>query len=79
MTRFTVSIRTDGAATAQSTDDLDAALDWFTNAATEVMDDESDLDLATIQVDGVIWGKIEAGGIEPDPGGEVIPLRQARG
>lgn len=76
MTTYTVAVQeADAGPTAQSTADLDDALDWFTNGCTEVMDPESDVTFATLAVDGVICGAIRAGGLSPE-GGEVVALRQ---
>lgn len=76
MTKYTVAIRsTDAADEARSTDELDDALDWFTNAATEVMDDESPVTFASLAVNGVQCGMIEEPGMAPE-GGEVVRLRQ---
>jgi hypothetical protein len=77
MTKFTVAIKgDDGEVTARSTEDLDDALDWFTNAVTEVMDPEEDLSFASLSVAGQVWGMIQHGGLSPD--GEVVQIRAPR-
>lgn len=78
MTKYTVEIRErDGqAGEDQSTEDVDEALDWFTNAATEVIEDDGGLELATLKVGDFVWGVIERGGIMPPDGGEVVSLRK---
>lgn len=77
MTKFTVSITGEGGAVdAKDTQDADDALDWFTNAATEVMDEESDITAASLAVDGAVWGSIQEGGLEPDDGAKVVPMRK---
>jgi hypothetical protein len=73
--RYTVAI-TGEEDTSKDTNDLDAALDWFTNACTAVMDPEDDVSSATFKVNGETWGYMVEGG--PPGGGEVIDLGQAR-
>lgn len=76
MTTYTVAIHAEeDGPTAQSTADLDDALDWFTNACTDVMDPEGAVSFATLAVDGVIVGAIKAGGLAPE-GGEVLQMRK---
>lgn len=68
MSKYTVSIKGDGDATARSTEDLDEALDWFTNAVTDVMDpaeDGDELTHAMLIVDGVTCAICAIGGIGP--------------
>ena len=78
MTKYTVAIKgeADGP-TAKSTDDLDDALDWYTNACTAVMDPEEDLQAASLAVVGVVWAIIQENGVGGDGPGEVVEL-QAR-
>lgn len=76
LTTYTVAIQEeDGGPTAKSTQDLEEALDWFTNAVDDVMDQDGHVIFATLAVNGVITGMIRAGGLAPE-GGEVINLRQ---
>lgn len=79
MTSYTVANQSDGSGpAAQSTQDLDEAIDWYTNAVEAVMDQESDVTYAAISVDGVIWGEIRENGLAPQGGGEVIDLKPRR-
>jgi hypothetical protein len=81
MTTYVVAIREEGEAeaTARSTDNMDDALDWFTNAATEVMDQESEVTFASFSVDGALWGVLQEGGINPPDGeAEPVPARLRR-
>lgn len=66
MTKYTVAVKGEGDAEMRSTDDLDDALDWFTNACTEVMSADADLEFASLVIDGVVHGVINAAGIDPD-------------
>jgi hypothetical protein len=79
MTKYTLSIVRDGERSTRSTEDEEAAIDWFTNAATALFDPDDSLSSAELQVDGVIWGLLSEDGITPpEEGGEVIPLRRRR-
>jgi hypothetical protein len=73
---YTVTIVDEDQAEPESktTADLEEALDWFTNAASEVMEGESEIVMASIAVDGKLWGLVREGGLEPPGEGEVIPL-----
>jgi hypothetical protein len=62
---FAVEITADDGPEVQTTTDVNEALDWFTNACTEIFEEESGVNIATLVVDGVEWGRIEFGG----PGG----------
>lgn len=64
----------------QTTADIDEALDWFTNAVTEVLEGDSEVVFASITVDGVLWGEVREGGLArgDDGGGEVVPLRRTK-
>lgn len=73
MTTYAVAIRGEEDAT-RTTSDVDEALDWYTNACTEVIDPEGDLTYASLSVDGIVWASAQEGGIQPD-GGEVINLK----
>jgi hypothetical protein len=80
---FAVTVKDEDAAEpiTRRTRNMDEALDWFTNAATEVVENESPFVFASIEVDGVIWGEIREGGIEPmgdGGGGEVVQLPTPR-
>lgn len=79
MTSYTVAIRgeDDASPQARSTDDVDDAVDWFTNAIDAVMDPEADANFASLTVDGKIWGVIQEGGLRPD-GAEIIDIEQVR-
>ncbi len=65
---------------SKTTEDLDEALDWFTNAASEVFEAESPIVMASITVDGKLCGLVREGGLEQPPAGdgEVIPMRRTR-
>jgi hypothetical protein len=68
MSNYTVAIKGEGEATARSTEDLDEALDWFTNSVTLVMDpaeEDDDVTHATLQVDGITVAIVAIGGIGP--------------
>lgn len=81
MTTYIVAITEEGEGepTSRPTENLDDALDWFTNAAEEVMDDESDVTAASLTVDGVLWGFLQEGGINaPPPEGEAEPAPRLR-
>lgn len=75
MTKYTVAVRGEGDIEARTTYDLDEALDWFTNACTEVMEKQGELTFASLTADGVMHGLINSDGIAPD--GEVVRLKAA--
>lgn len=73
MTTYTVEVRDDdGEPKSRSTEALDDALDWYTNAVEAVMDDEHELTFAALTVDGVVWGMIQENGLTPGGGGEAV-------
>lgn len=79
MTKYTVAVHGEEGPNAQTTENVDDALDWFTNACTAVVDpgpDDPEVAFASFAVDGVIWGMVRAGGLDGD-GGEVVQLRKA--
>ena len=64
---------------SRTTEDEEEALDWFTNAASEVFDTESPIIAASIRVDGQPWGMVTEGGLDPPAGGgegEPVPIRR---
>ena len=79
MTTYTVAITSEAEGpTAQSTDDLDAALDWFGNACDSVLSPDEDVQFTSISVGGVVWGMVREGGLAQDDGGEVVELKARR-
>ena len=57
MTRYIVTAEGDPES-PMATADFDEALDWFTNACTEVMAEDGNLESASISRDGVLHGQI---------------------
>lgn len=77
MTTYTVAIKSgESGDTSQSTQELDDALDWFTNACTAVMDSEDDVESASLSVDGLICGIIQEPGEGDD--GRVVELKRRK-
>ena len=75
----TVIDEEEAAPDSRTTQDLEEAVDWFTNAASEVFDHESPIIAAAIRVDGKPWGMVTENGLDPPAGdGEPVPIRRTR-
>lgn len=67
MTKYTVAVNGDEGPSARSTEVLDDALDWFTNAVTEVLDPAEPagdlVTFASLSIGGKLHAVVQADGL----------------
>lgn len=68
MTNYTVGVRAgeSAAVAAETTDDMEVALDWAMNALEAIMDPKDETTFATLSVNGKTWVVMQEGGVGPD-------------